>query len=233
MTHTCITTSQIAALDADPSRDLDEISKEVLLDVLCCPLTCHPTDKLHVSRIIADIKSSGILTYLPTERSSKDALHAVSLGDYFNVAFDQKSAYCRAYIDMRNAASGNGSTYGKQKRAASNAVDYDQIANKVAAVLGDTAAGNGSPYGKQKRAASDTVDYNQIANKVAAVLGKGNMPQPQASEGVAKQMAEFFDVPGVPNDVFKNGFNNRLNDGIHPTRLPYNGAGQYSSTGTR
>ena len=59
------------------------------------------------------------------------------------------------------------------------------------------------------------------------------MPQPQVSEDVAKQMGHFFGVPGVPNDVFKNGFNNRLNDGIHPTRLPYNGAGSYSSTGKR
>ena len=58
-------------------------------------------------------------------------------------------------------------------------------------------------------------------------------PQPKVSEDVAKQMGHFFGVPGVPNDVFKNGFNNRLNDGIHPTRLPYNGAGSYSSTGTR
>ena len=201
MTHTCITTSQIAAVDADPYLDTGEISKAALLDALRCPLTCHPSDKSRVSQIIADIKSSGNLVYLPTEKSAQDFLHAVSLGDYFNVPFKAKAAYCRAYINMRNAAAGSGAR---------------------------------SPW-KQKRPASEAFDYDQLANKVAAVISKNDKPQPQPQprpqpSGIA---ANFFDAPGPPNDVFKDGFNNRLNEGIHPTRLPYNNAGSYGSTGTR
>ena len=125
----------------------------------------------------------------------------MNLGDYFDVPHNEKASYCRGYMNTSKAATGSGAR---------------------------------SPW-KPKRPASAAFDYDQLANKVAAVLGQNDKPQPQPSEAAAKQngLENFFDAPGLSNEVFKDGFNNRLNDGIHPTRLPYNSAGSYGSTGTR